>query len=398
MTQERDLLRAIAREPEDDAARRVYTDWLEDDGRPERAEFIRGQLRLAEARRAAAPADTSAPEPLFWGQPGSWRDPTDSPERRETAFRCRRLLDAHEAEWLRPLRGMVRREWAWSRGFVETVEANPGALAELFDLCPVRRLILTGLGGNVDALATIPADNRLTALDLILDDLDLRALRGLARLEHLSGLKEVSLLFNDLHDSAIDLLCEAPFFERLSFVRLGGNPFTHGGRQRLRERLGDRVSFTRERHPDRLFAFRGGAGPVLRWLLQGSEHFFWAGWGPDSTQLFLEEGPSGALLLIFDHAGDLLRAEVRPTARAGDAWRAELGLGPGTVRVKRFHDVHDFPKGWADQFDYPEDEPEDAEAARFLARWLDEDGFRFGSYCGGHWFSRTTGENVTGNV
>ena len=35
--------------------------------------------------------------------------------------------------------------------------------------------------------------------------------------------------------------------------------------------------------------------------------------------------------------------------------------------------------------------------AQFLARWLDEDGFRFGSYCGGHWFNRRSGENVTGS-
>jgi hypothetical protein len=42
---------------------------------------------------------------------------------------------------------------------------------------PVRRLILADLHGRLDALALIPAENQLTALELIGNDLDLRALR-----------------------------------------------------------------------------------------------------------------------------------------------------------------------------------------------------------------------------
>jgi uncharacterized protein (TIGR02996 family) len=81
MTQERNLLRMIAREP-DDAPRLVYADWLEDHGLDDRAEFIRAQVRLSHMRE-------------------------DSRERRELAFRCRQLIEAHENEWFDRKSGQV---------------------------------------------------------------------------------------------------------------------------------------------------------------------------------------------------------------------------------------------------------------------------------------------------
>ena len=41
------LLQAILDEPEDDAPRLIYADWLEDNGEADRAEFIRLQIELA---------------------------------------------------------------------------------------------------------------------------------------------------------------------------------------------------------------------------------------------------------------------------------------------------------------------------------------------------------------
>jgi uncharacterized protein (TIGR02996 family) len=41
------LLRAILDQPKEDTPRLVYADWLEENGRPERAEFIRVQVELA---------------------------------------------------------------------------------------------------------------------------------------------------------------------------------------------------------------------------------------------------------------------------------------------------------------------------------------------------------------
>jgi uncharacterized protein (TIGR02996 family) len=44
---ERALLAAIVAAPDDDLPRLVYADWLEENGRPERAEFIRVQIELS---------------------------------------------------------------------------------------------------------------------------------------------------------------------------------------------------------------------------------------------------------------------------------------------------------------------------------------------------------------
>src|SRR5262245_3628070 len=72
------LLQAIRDDPEDDAPRLVYADWLEEHRQPERAEFIRVQCELA-----GCPAE-----------PGRLRELQE----RESA-----LLNAHEKSWLEPL-------------------------------------------------------------------------------------------------------------------------------------------------------------------------------------------------------------------------------------------------------------------------------------------------------
>ena len=47
MTTEDALLAAIAATPDDDLPRLVYADWLDENGRPIRAEFIRLQIEIA---------------------------------------------------------------------------------------------------------------------------------------------------------------------------------------------------------------------------------------------------------------------------------------------------------------------------------------------------------------
>jgi uncharacterized protein (TIGR02996 family) len=51
MSAEAALLASIVREPDDDGARLVYADRLEEHGRPERGEFIRLQVGLARDRK-----------------------------------------------------------------------------------------------------------------------------------------------------------------------------------------------------------------------------------------------------------------------------------------------------------------------------------------------------------
>lgn len=87
------LLAAVLADPDDDSARLVLADWLEENGEPERAEFIRVQLELeifARCIRNCSP----------W--PGIVHKPDVAPTlERFMALRHREreLLKAHHLEW-----------------------------------------------------------------------------------------------------------------------------------------------------------------------------------------------------------------------------------------------------------------------------------------------------------
>jgi uncharacterized protein (TIGR02996 family) len=130
------FLRAILAEPDEDGARLVFADWLDEHGDPDRADFIRVQCELARLPE---------PEPA--------RDPLENRERA--------LLARHEAAWLGEWpAGIV--EWAFRRGFVEEV-AGPSAVlrdhgAPLRARHPIREVRLvhdgtTDPAGLADALA-----------------------------------------------------------------------------------------------------------------------------------------------------------------------------------------------------------------------------------------------------
>jgi uncharacterized protein (TIGR02996 family) len=92
------FLAEIRAHPDDDACRLVFSDWLEENGDPDFAEFIRVQIRLGTLDE-------------------------DDPARFALEERERALLAAHEAEWLGPLPEPVR-SWHFRRGFVEELELH----------------------------------------------------------------------------------------------------------------------------------------------------------------------------------------------------------------------------------------------------------------------------------
>jgi uncharacterized protein (TIGR02996 family) len=371
MSDEAALLRAIAAHPDEDTPRLAYADWLDEHGNPtNRAAFIRGQIELSRLK-------------------------DDSLHRREVAFRCRQLRDAHEEEWLEP-RDAFTFDWNWSRGFVETFTTTPPDLesqdAELFSVHPFRRLWLWELEGDIDGVQLIPPENKLTALDLICNNLNVTQLKKLAKTTHLPHLRELGLMFNDLRDTAVKVLCGEPFFQRLELIRLGANPFTDRGRDQLRTHFGNRVTFAYDRDPERLYALQDDRLRV--------------GWGRDFTQFYMRAGEHQQRIAVFDHAGNLLRTEVRDVPQpAGadfhtrsrnreavrDKWLEELGYQSATIKVKQFQ----FADGggitpfnwWADVFDGREPAPH-ADVGDSVARWLEEGQYRvdFGGY--DNWFDR----------
>src|SRR4051794_31683279 len=143
---ERAFLDAIIAEPDEDAHRLVFADWLDEHGQSDRAEFIRAQCALA-------------------------RLPDDDPRRTELEVRERQLLAANACEWADPRPPVARSDHAgdgpWDarfrRGFLESIELSTlrqpagkewDAFERLLGAHPVRDVNVNGLWpGVLPALA-----------------------------------------------------------------------------------------------------------------------------------------------------------------------------------------------------------------------------------------------------
>jgi uncharacterized protein (TIGR02996 family) len=138
------LLAAIINDPDEVASRLVYADWLDENGDPERAEFIRIQCRLADL-------------------------PADAPERPSLAAREKELLDSHGKRWAAPLDGLVHQP-LFRRGFVESVSVSGDrsfarGLTEAVALAPIRSLEIGSQDVNGRHLhVAAPAMTRLRRL------------------------------------------------------------------------------------------------------------------------------------------------------------------------------------------------------------------------------------------
>lgn len=130
--------------PDDDAPRLIFADWLEEQGRRERAEFIRVQCELAR---------------LDEGDDRYW----------PLRVREQLLLWGHGKGWAAPLRHLVR-GYTFRRGFVDRVSLSAAQFLErgeqLFQREPVTEARLTDGSGLIAALAASPLMGRLRGLDL----------------------------------------------------------------------------------------------------------------------------------------------------------------------------------------------------------------------------------------
>jgi uncharacterized protein (TIGR02996 family) len=167
------FLADIVEHPEDDAPRLVYADWLEDNGDPDRAEFIRVQVEG---------------EPLPEGDPVKWE--------RET--RAAELLARRRKAWTRELP-----EWAqkgeFRRGFLEEVETSVSEFvegAEVFARHPLVHVRLSGGEG-------------------------LPAIKALAECPHLAGVRHLSVDDIRLSDQGLAVLVASRYISNLAVLRLG---------------------------------------------------------------------------------------------------------------------------------------------------------------------------------
>lgn len=116
------LLHAVLANPDDDLPRLVFADWLNDNGEPERAEFIRIQCRLGDSDRL---------RPLTWREARIMLSAASRPDE-YLSNRANELLARDPLMFLGGAAFDVGVKFGmslgWSRGFVSHV---PGRLADL---------------------------------------------------------------------------------------------------------------------------------------------------------------------------------------------------------------------------------------------------------------------------
>lgn len=212
------LLAAILADPDDDAPRLIYADWLEERGDPDRAEFIRLQCHLA-------------------------RSP-HGPTRGAAEARQQELLDRYGPAWARPLVGLVR-EWSFERGFIESVGCDTATLLErgeeLFRLSPIRSLRLYGARGRLEELGRCTWLLHVRSLDLGYNGLADREVVPFLRSAGLSSLSRLDLSGNRLGVVTARALLRLPWIRGLDALVLVDNPIPEPERERLRSRWRERV-------------------------------------------------------------------------------------------------------------------------------------------------------------
>jgi uncharacterized protein (TIGR02996 family) len=239
VTHEEAFLTDILLNPEDDALRLIFADWLDDHGRPERAEFIRTQVALA--RRA-----------------------TDDPVRPALEERVADLLADHGTHWRAPLDALGVTRAEFKRGHIEEVCFSRAAPAEsvraVLRAAPVRQLRLweadlvcildlarsqemarlreltvrsrprhrIGPTGAA-ALAASPHLGGLESLAVCGDPIGLGGVRALVAPRAFPALRELTLHCADLGDDSAFVLAQSPLLGRLRVLNLGWNQLTPAG-------------------------------------------------------------------------------------------------------------------------------------------------------------------------
>lgn len=256
MTLEEAFLVDILEHPDEDLPRQVFADWLEEQGDPDRAEFIR--LQLTSARHTDQTAASSRASELLLIHWDRWVSPLArlvGPERYES--------------WLRTDHHDPRALAHFSRGFVSSLTMNAARFLhtanELIRFAPLTRLRLHGAGGlgvrlaacrqlgwvreldfidyfqapleagDMASLAISPNLGRLAVLRLHRNNLGDRGARALSRAIWLSGLSYLDLTENGLSSASLAHLADSPLLGNLRVLRLGGNYFEDADASRLVE-------------------------------------------------------------------------------------------------------------------------------------------------------------------
>jgi uncharacterized protein (TIGR02996 family) len=262
MTDEQRFLETIRQNPDDDAPRLVYADWLEEHGDPDRAEFIRIDIELDRIHKKGGQGDQQGESNKHLYQ------------------RHRELREEHLEEWLQPVAGL--HEHDWDRGFLSCIHVSPEPFLEVAeevfrrhpaidvlglhglsseDLKRVVRLPYLGQLGLLELhsegikagewvpLLASPL-TRLVSLSLWGNQLNTADVTALGGNSTLAGLKWIKLQDTGIGDVEARILVESPHLGSLkslevgqlqSFGNVSRNTITTEGLRLLRQRFGKGV-------------------------------------------------------------------------------------------------------------------------------------------------------------
>jgi uncharacterized protein (TIGR02996 family) len=209
MNQEAAFLRAICKDPDDDAVRLIFADWLDEHGEPERAEFIRVQIEQA-------------------------RLPEWDRRRLECERRSREL-------WIHAYRRLPELpttplSWdlsSFRRGFVEGIQLMGVAsflqhAKKVFAIGPVRHLRLDlFLDNDITPLADSPWLARLRSLEMQCGRLDEAQVARLCGSAHAGALRELAFHADrpatpvGITGDGVRALLRSPTFPLLTTLDLG---------------------------------------------------------------------------------------------------------------------------------------------------------------------------------
>jgi uncharacterized protein (TIGR02996 family) len=219
MSHHEQIFQAILENPEDDALRLVYADWLEEHGNTPRAEFIRVQIELANCSEE------------------------DDTRRMNLEQRENELLRKHARRWKAETRAPAGIKWdgVWKDSLHDFVPFRRGFLcaalvrnlsvfekkgAELFHKAPVEDVRFDHRVSDLARFLKCPSLERLAGLSLTASDLDVAQIRLLASTSRLPRLRRLDVSLNYMGDQAVTALAEAALRSKLECLELGSNRLT----------------------------------------------------------------------------------------------------------------------------------------------------------------------------
>ena len=207
MTEGEALRGTIIAQPDDDTLRLVYADWLDENGQPERAAFIRAQVWAAQA------------EPF-------------SPEARKHTATAKRLLDQSRRAWTKGINPWVLAT-EFRRGFIEHATVNvttlPRDAADLFAAEPIRSLQMARPAPEheLDTFFETPQLAHVTRLDLTNLRIAPFEIELLFKCPHLTALTDLGLRNTPVPPDQLSALLTGPALPNLSGLNVADDSNLH---------------------------------------------------------------------------------------------------------------------------------------------------------------------------